>query len=127
MVRTVTLVHGPTLKSAAIYGRVAHLSRLMTRSCMIFFRPQRCCRFDVLPDSRYSRYTREMVARENPNFIITSEMLCPISRAPTVTPRSNSLCDECVRNLSTNLLRCLSGEYKFAFISNQLQKEVWDI
>ncbi|GFV30197.1 hypothetical protein TNCV_96741 [Trichonephila clavipes] len=36
-------------------------------------------------------------------------------------------CDESVRNLSTNLLRRLSGEYKFAFISNQLQKEVWDI
>ncbi|GFY21991.1 RNA-directed DNA polymerase from mobile element jockey [Trichonephila clavipes] len=32
-------------------------------------------------------------------------------------------CDESVRNLSTNLLRHLSGEYKFAFISNQLQKE----
>ncbi|GFY14460.1 putative DD41D transposase [Trichonephila clavipes] len=32
-------------------------------------------------------------------------------------------CDESVRNLSTNLLRRLSGEYKFAFISNQLQKE----
>ncbi|GFU96284.1 ATP-dependent DNA helicase [Trichonephila clavipes] len=36
-------------------------------------------------------------------------------------------CDESLRNLSTNLLRRLSGEYKFAFISNQLQKEVWDI
>ncbi|GFW14167.1 hypothetical protein TNCV_3547561 [Trichonephila clavipes] len=38
-----------------------------------------------------------------------------------------TICDESVRNLSTNLLRRLSGEYKFAFISNQLQKEVWDI
>ncbi|GFV83939.1 hypothetical protein TNCV_1479411 [Trichonephila clavipes] len=36
-------------------------------------------------------------------------------------------CDESVRNLSTNLLRCFSGEYIFAFISNQLQKEVWDM
>ncbi|GFW14012.1 hypothetical protein TNCV_4701471 [Trichonephila clavipes] len=32
-------------------------------------------------------------------------------------------CDESVRNLSTNLLRRLSGEYKFAVNSNQLQKE----
>ncbi|GFV80317.1 hypothetical protein TNCV_4957201 [Trichonephila clavipes] len=31
-------------------------------------------------------------------------------------------CDESVRNLSTNLLRRLFGEYIFAFISNQLQK-----
>ncbi|GBM70675.1 hypothetical protein AVEN_270782-1 [Araneus ventricosus] len=98
MVRTLTLVDGPALKSAAICGRVARLSRLMilvsrrwSRYCMIFFRPQRCRRFDVLPDSRYSRYTREMIVRENPNFIATSEMLCPLSRAPTITPRSNSL------------------------------------
>ncbi|GFY03728.1 hypothetical protein TNCV_3666381 [Trichonephila clavipes] len=46
-------------------------------------------RFYVLPDSRYSRYTREMVILENPNFIATSEMLCPICRAPIITPRSN--------------------------------------
>ncbi|GFW33948.1 uncharacterized protein TNCV_3590331 [Trichonephila clavipes] len=98
MVHTVTLVGGLTLKSAAICGRVARLSRLMilvsrrwSSFCMIFFRQQRCCRFDVLPDSRYSRYTREMALRENPDFIATSEMLCPISRAPAVTPRSNSL------------------------------------
>ncbi|GFT37061.1 hypothetical protein TNCV_3135161 [Trichonephila clavipes] len=43
------------------------------------------------------------------------------------SPEDTSVCDESVRNLSTNLLRRLSGEYKFAFISNQLQKEVWDI
>ncbi|GBM50338.1 hypothetical protein AVEN_142347-1 [Araneus ventricosus] len=98
MVRTLTLVDGPALKSAAIWGRVAGLSRLMilvsrrsSRSCMIYFRPQRCRRFDDLQDSRYSRYTREMVVRENPNFIASSEMLCPISRVPTITPRSNSL------------------------------------
>ncbi|GFV98623.1 uncharacterized protein TNCV_1453091 [Trichonephila clavipes] len=36
-------------------------------------------------------------------------------------------CDESVRNLSTNLLRHLFGEYKFAFISNQLQKDERDI
>ncbi|GFW70470.1 hypothetical protein TNCV_4915901 [Trichonephila clavipes] len=36
---------------------------------------------------------------------------------------SNSICDESIRNFSTNLLRRLFGEYKFAFISNQLQKE----
>ncbi|GFU05176.1 DDE_3 domain-containing protein [Trichonephila clavipes] len=47
------------------------------------FRPQRCRRFDVLPDSRYSRYIREMVVLENPNLIATTEMLCPVSRAPT--------------------------------------------
>ncbi|GFX23784.1 uncharacterized protein TNCV_3597261 [Trichonephila clavipes] len=52
---------------------------------------QRCRRFDVFPDSRYSRYTRAIVVLENPNFIATSEMLCPISRVPTITPRSNSL------------------------------------
>ncbi|GFU77392.1 hypothetical protein TNCV_3497671 [Trichonephila clavipes] len=39
----------------------------------------------------------------------------------------NKGCDESVRNLSTNLLRRLSGEYKFAFISNQLQKDERDI
>ncbi|GFW39752.1 transposase domain containing protein [Trichonephila clavipes] len=36
-------------------------------------------------------------------------------------------CDESVRNLSTNLLKRLFGEYKFAFISNQLQKDERDI
>ncbi|GFT00949.1 uncharacterized protein TNCV_4053731 [Trichonephila clavipes] len=90
MVRTVnSLVDGPALKSAAIYGRIARLSGLMilvsrrwTRSCMIFFRTQRCRRFHVLPDSRYSRYTREMTVHENPNLIATSEMLYHISRAP---------------------------------------------
>ncbi|GFW36607.1 uncharacterized protein TNCV_1956071 [Trichonephila clavipes] len=56
---------------------------------MIFFQPQRCRRYDVLSDSQYSRYTREIVVRGNPNFIATSEMLCPISRAPTIAPHSN--------------------------------------
>ncbi|GFU08326.1 hypothetical protein TNCV_932321 [Trichonephila clavipes] len=42
-----------------------------SRSCMIFSRPQRCRRFDGLPDSGYSRYTPEMAVRENPNFIAT--------------------------------------------------------
>ncbi|GFX13952.1 uncharacterized protein TNCV_3611521 [Trichonephila clavipes] len=41
-------------------------------------------------------------------------------------PRQTS-CDESVRNLSTNLLRRLFGEYKFAFISNQLQKNERDM
>ncbi|GFX89775.1 uncharacterized protein TNCV_3712071 [Trichonephila clavipes] len=93
MVRTASLVDGPSLKSEAICGRVACLSRLMilaschwSRSCMFFFRSQQCRRFDVLPDSRYSRYVRE-----NPNFIATSETLCPISRVPTITSSSNSL------------------------------------
>ncbi|GFU15840.1 hypothetical protein TNCV_2367901 [Trichonephila clavipes] len=36
-------------------------------------------------------------------------------------------CDESARNLSTNLLRRLFGEYKFAFISNQLQKDERDM
>ncbi|GFT50557.1 uncharacterized protein TNCV_551551 [Trichonephila clavipes] len=97
MIPTVTLVDGPALKYVAICGRVARLSHLMilvgrrwSRSCMIFFRPQRCRRFDVLPDSRYSRYIREMFAHENPNSIAPSELLYPISRAPTITPRSNS-------------------------------------
>ncbi|GFT67646.1 uncharacterized protein TNCV_2361981 [Trichonephila clavipes] len=85
MVRTVTLVDEPALKSAAICGRVARLPRLMilvsrhwSRSCMFFFRRQRCRRFDVLPDSRYSRYTREMVLRENPN-VITTYVPCYVS------------------------------------------------
>ncbi|GFX36334.1 uncharacterized protein TNCV_4932471 [Trichonephila clavipes] len=95
MVHTVTLVEVPALKSAAIFGRVTHLSRLMILvshlSCMTFFRSQRCRRFDALPDSRYSWYTREMIVRENPNCITTSEMLCPISRAPAITRRSLKL------------------------------------
>ncbi|GFW63587.1 hypothetical protein TNCV_4328751 [Trichonephila clavipes] len=37
------------------------------------------------------------------------------------------ICDESVRNLSTDLLRRLFGEYKFAFISNQLQKDERDM
>ncbi|GFX14715.1 uncharacterized protein TNCV_4017131 [Trichonephila clavipes] len=97
-VRKVTLVDGPALKSAAICGKIARLSRLLihvsrrwSRSCMFFFRLRRCCRFDVLPDSRYSRYTREMVVRENPNFLAASKMLCSIFRAPTITLRWNSL------------------------------------
>ncbi|GFS90717.1 hypothetical protein TNCV_3771401 [Trichonephila clavipes] len=39
------------------------VSRRWSHSCMIFFQPQRCRRFDVLSDSRNSRYTREMVVR----------------------------------------------------------------
>ncbi|GFY07427.1 uncharacterized protein TNCV_5086121 [Trichonephila clavipes] len=72
----------PALKSASICGRVARLSRLMilvshrwSRSCMIFFRPQRRRRFGVLLDSQFSRCTREVVVRENPNFITTSEWI----------------------------------------------------
>ncbi|GFY12936.1 uncharacterized protein TNCV_665021 [Trichonephila clavipes] len=98
MVRTVTLVDGPALKAAVTCGKVARLSRLMilvsrcwSRSYKIFFRQQRYRRFDVLPDSRCYRYIREVVVRENPNFIATSEMLSPIYRVPTKTPHSNSL------------------------------------
>ncbi|GFX40407.1 uncharacterized protein TNCV_4320401 [Trichonephila clavipes] len=43
--------------------------------------------------------------------------------APRIAEAVIKTCDESVRNLSTNLLGRLSGEYKFAFISNQLQKE----
>ncbi|GFU41478.1 hypothetical protein TNCV_2633281 [Trichonephila clavipes] len=35
--------------------------------------------------------------------------------------------DESVRNLSTNLLRRLFGEYKFAYITNQLQEDERDM
>ncbi|PRD34823.1 UNVERIFIED_CONTAM: tw [Trichonephila clavipes] len=40
-------------------------------SCMIFFRLQRCRRFDVLPESRYSRYTLPNVSFEvyAPSFL----------------------------------------------------------
>ncbi|GFV83889.1 uncharacterized protein TNCV_387971 [Trichonephila clavipes] len=93
MVHTVTLVDGRVLKSAVICGRVGRLPRLMilisrhwSRSCMFFFRPQRCHKFDVLPDSRYLRYTREMVVRENSNFIATSKTQCSISRAVILAP-----------------------------------------
>ncbi|GFW58091.1 uncharacterized protein TNCV_2742371 [Trichonephila clavipes] len=55
------------------------------------FRPQQCRKFDVLPDPRYPRYTCEMAVREIPNFIPSSELLCPISHAPAITPRLNSL------------------------------------
>ncbi|GFV18167.1 hypothetical protein TNCV_169701 [Trichonephila clavipes] len=34
----------------------------------------------------------------------------------------HKVCDESVRNLSTNLLRRLLGDYKSTYISNQLQK-----
>ncbi|GBM98117.1 hypothetical protein AVEN_28680-1 [Araneus ventricosus] len=75
MVRTLTLVDGPALKSAAISGRVARLSRLRvlvsrrwSRSCMIFFRPQRCRRFDVLLDSRYSVYIAVVARRLSTGF-----------------------------------------------------------
>ncbi|GFU80364.1 uncharacterized protein TNCV_3521381 [Trichonephila clavipes] len=67
------------------------VSHRWSRSCMIFSRPQQCHRFNVLPDSRNSRYTSEMDVRENPNFITTSEILSPISRAQAITPRSDSL------------------------------------
>ncbi|GFW80696.1 uncharacterized protein TNCV_3235481 [Trichonephila clavipes] len=66
-------------------------SRRWSRSCMIFLRLQRCRRFEFLPDFRYPRYTREIFVRENQNSSSTSEMICPISRAPTIAPRSNSL------------------------------------
>ena len=58
MDRSRTLVDDPVLKSWAICGRAALLScwtilfnRHWSRSCRIFFRPLRCRRFDVLPDS----------------------------------------------------------------------------
>ncbi|GFV71284.1 hypothetical protein TNCV_406651 [Trichonephila clavipes] len=47
---------------------------------MIFFQPLRCRRFDVLSDSRYSRYNRQMVVRENPNFITHPGNSMPIFR-----------------------------------------------
>ncbi|GFT96147.1 uncharacterized protein TNCV_1884701 [Trichonephila clavipes] len=69
MVLTVTLADGPALKSAAICQKVARLSLLMilvsrrwSRSCMLFFRPQKFYRFHVLPDSRCS-WTRDFVTR----------------------------------------------------------------
>ncbi|GFT12215.1 hypothetical protein TNCV_4004911 [Trichonephila clavipes] len=69
MVRTVTLVVGPALKPAAICTS-ATLNDSPQSSLASFlnvlFRPQRCHRFDALSNSRYSRYTREMVVRENP-------------------------------------------------------------
>ncbi|GFW26772.1 uncharacterized protein TNCV_2851621 [Trichonephila clavipes] len=92
-VPTVKLVDSPAIQYAGIRGRSARLSRLMflvschwSRFCMIFFRPQWCRRFDVLPNFRYSRYIREMVTREIPKF---RRCYAP-SRAPTITPRSNS-------------------------------------
>ncbi|GFW11296.1 hypothetical protein TNCV_3808161 [Trichonephila clavipes] len=39
-----------------------------------------------------------------------------------ISVRRLLLCDESVRNLSTNILRRLFGDYKFAYISNQLRK-----
>ncbi|GFS86236.1 uncharacterized protein TNCV_661071 [Trichonephila clavipes] len=93
MVHTVTLLDGPALKSAPICGKVArlsclifHFSRRCPRSCMVFIHPQRCHRFVILSDFRYPRYSCEIVACEKPNFIATPQMLCPISRAPTMTP-----------------------------------------
>ncbi|GFW92916.1 hypothetical protein TNCV_3495491 [Trichonephila clavipes] len=47
----------------------------------------------------------------------------PARKMPRNLTVNHKECEESVRNLSTNLLRRLSGEYKFAFISNQLQKE----
>ncbi|GFW64034.1 hypothetical protein TNCV_707391 [Trichonephila clavipes] len=44
-----------------------------------------------------------------------------------IVAQNYEVCDESVRNLSTNLLRCLFGKYKFAFISNQLHKDERDI
>ncbi|GFX71954.1 hypothetical protein TNCV_1443761 [Trichonephila clavipes] len=39
-----------------------------------------------------------------------------------VLQKLKEACDESVWNLSTNILRRLIGDYKFAYISNQLQK-----
>ncbi|GFU18381.1 DUF4817 domain-containing protein [Trichonephila clavipes] len=73
MVRTLTL-GGQALKPATICGRVVRLSGLMilvsrrwSRSCMFFFWSQRFHRFDVLHDSGYLRYTREM-SRDEAHF-----------------------------------------------------------
>lgn len=54
---------------------------LKSHSCTIFFRPQWCQRFDVLPDSRYLWSTCQRVVQENTHLTATSEMLCPISLA----------------------------------------------
>lgn len=57
-VLTLTLVDLPALKSAAIFGSVASLSRLriivshrLSHSSNVFFRQHRYRRFDVLPDT----------------------------------------------------------------------------
>ena len=84
MVHTLTLADGPALKSAAICGRVALLSRWTilfsrrwSRSCRIFLRPQRSRRYYVLPDSRYSRRTLEMVIWKIPNASLPRRCCAP--------------------------------------------------
>ncbi|GFV38938.1 long-chain fatty acid transport protein 1 [Trichonephila clavipes] len=84
MVRTVTRFDGTALKSAAICERVGRLSRLMilvsrrwSRSCMIFFRLPRYSVFDVLPDSRYLRYTRKMVVSKIQNSSLPRRCYAP--------------------------------------------------
>ncbi|GFV76584.1 uncharacterized protein TNCV_4728041 [Trichonephila clavipes] len=98
MFRPVILVDVPALKSVTICGRVARLSRLMilvnrrwSRTCMIYFLCQGYRKYDVLPDSPYSRHTREMVVRENPNFFAISEMICSNYRTEPITPCLKSL------------------------------------
>ncbi|GFT53223.1 uncharacterized protein TNCV_4233201 [Trichonephila clavipes] len=85
-----TRVHDNLRKGLRLSHFMILVSHRWSRSCTIFSGSSDVVDL-LLPDSRCSRYTREMVVRENPNFITTSEMLCPISRAPNIAPRSNSL------------------------------------
>lgn len=52
----------------------------------VFIWPHQYQIFGVLPDSQYSQYTHERITLKNPNFITTSEILCLIFCAPTITP-----------------------------------------
>ncbi|XP_071043007.1 glutamate [NMDA] receptor subunit 1 [Parasteatoda tepidariorum] len=73
----------------------------------------------ILVDFRYSRYTREMVIRENPNFIAISEMLCPIFRAPTITPGDLDM--YCCRGYCMDLLNALASELNFTYNLYQVE------
>lgn len=52
----------------------------MSYSFKVFFWLHRRRRFDIIRDTEYSRYTRETVALENPNFITASGNLYLVSR-----------------------------------------------
>ncbi|GFX43629.1 hypothetical protein TNCV_510781 [Trichonephila clavipes] len=83
----------------------------------------------------YSTTNRTLISKKGPEGILIQAPLRASYTSgekytyPGFSPNDISIVqrDKSVRNISTNLLRRLFGEYKFAFISNQLQKDERDM
>lgn len=87
---TMILIKDPILNSdvtCVIYA-VIWRSQRRSRSLNVILRPYWCRKLDILLEILYSRYTTVVVNRQNTNFICTCELVCFISRLPTMTLKS---------------------------------------